>query len=76
MYHLKGNKFYVSLVLFIFKKSQVFRWHIYAKLNNIASALRRTVDWRDVVRDIKHTVTCIFLKTTTSDRVLYTYKIC
>ena len=48
---------------------------MYAKLNNIASALRRAVDWRDVP-DIKHTVTCIFLKTTTIDRVLYMYKIC
>jgi len=63
VYYVKGNKLYVSLVLFIYlQKSKVFRWYVYAKLNNIISALRRAVDWRDVVHDIKHTVTCIFFK--------------
>jgi len=62
VYFLKGIEFYVSLVLFIYlQKKSSFRWYMYAKLNNIASTLRRAVLWRDVVPDIKHTVTCIFL---------------
>ena len=47
---------------------------MYAKLNNIASALRRAVDWRGVVPDIKHTVTCIFFKRLPQVTEFYTCK--